>query len=529
MVDWLGLGDFRFDLDNEDSNGVDWANEYTDQGLFTSVSRGDLSNNTNTMGHHGVLPNDPLTLSNFELPMDFVLTATFVRPEKTPLPPTDDPKPGEYAAVVLFDYEYVDSQTGQTKITQAGVTSRFTDATGVDPQQHLNIVPYGKKFWPAATNPPLGGFPPIDDYWCKQVTADVDPLGFTVVLYVKRSDSNGTPSNAAYVQAWLYLGDNCLQSTLTAPVPEQKLDYMTAATVFKNIRVGVGTSQGMMPPNPPAVNYSASVYLTDFAIWKRSIYYRDFRPREITDVSGAVAWFTGKEKNSVVEHFENLGTLDSDGIALSTGSRLPGDGNTVLGRSAFLSNGGLRFQPIDLPDRFQLRATFCGLRLSRTIAGTTSAAPMGGEAGDAFEAAIVMVSGFVDSEGQGFEHVVFNMQTTDKDAGSRGVRMFVKGPNSSAPDEGDFVGQAAFGDLYSDVSHAPIFTLNFVVNKDASLDSTAYFEVVGHRYDMARPYTMPARFFESGLLDIRALISTSHGDGLGASARLYEFEIVELK
>lgn len=117
------------------------------------------------------------------------------------------------------------------------------------------------------------------------------------------------------------------------------------------------------------------------------------------------------------------------------------------------------------------------------------------------------------------------MQTTDKTPSSsgRGVRLFV-----DEPQERDFLTQAAFDTLYDDTQPWPEFTLNAIVNKNPVLDSTAYLEVGGHRYDMVRGYKIPSPFFDS-LNEIRALISSSAGLGLAVAVSLYSFEIIELE
>jgi hypothetical protein len=116
------------------------------------------------------------------------------------------------------------------------------------------------------------------------------------------------------------------------------------------------------------------------------------------------------------------------------------------------------------------------------------------------------------------------MQTTDKTASGRGVRLFVDRSESSGwgPHEEDFLGQAAFDRLYDS---SRIFTLNAIINTGV-LNSTAYLELGGNRYEMVRPYNIPFGFIEDGLTEIRVHISSSKGAGLIVSARLYEFEII---
>jgi len=251
-IDLLQLGDFRFDLDLDNSKGVDWSDQYTEQGLFTSVTRGHDEHQASIMGHQGAVPADPQ--QQVDLPADFVLTATFSRPLKVSTAPSDPtPRPGEYAGVVLFDYAG----------TQAGVSGRITDRTGKDPQLHLNVLPLGKNFWPEEYNKPLGGFPPIGDCWFNQVAASANPSDFTVVLYVSRSAQD------AHMKAWLYIGNKLVQRSEDAPKPVQIFAGMTSETKFDRFRVGIGTSQGKTPPdNPWAFDYVSSVYLSDFAIWE---------------------------------------------------------------------------------------------------------------------------------------------------------------------------------------------------------------------------------------------------------------------
>ena len=479
-VDKLGVGDFnRVDSGYPGSNP---AYSYEQKGLLMSVDRPANAPNAKTIAAWAAI-----NVQNIKMPERFVLTATFIEPTITsPIQPPPQPT---YAATILLAFG--DTITGSTAqfnfFSNAGV--RMNAPAILFRLNHADIAPN----------------------LYNQVIDTQNPMPLTLVLYVERlaSDSAGF--------AMLFVGDKRADSAYF-----KFGNGLTLATVLGNILLGIATAS--------LENYKASIYLTECQIWASTItYHRDFRPREITDLLGGGAWFTAKEKDSVIEKFYNLGKLDSDGIVLATFPRDPGVGNTILGNSAFLTNGGILFQPIALPEIFQLRATFCDLRVSRRIGDTTNPSTMGGEVGDAFEAAIVLVSAFVGSEGEGFEHVVFNMQTTDNDALGRGVRLFVTGPGSSQPEQGDFLDQAAFDDLYGVVTNQTVFSLNLIINKDPSVDSTAYLEVGGHRYNMKRPYRIPPRFFENGLFDIRALISTSNGEGLSASARLYDFEILELK
>jgi hypothetical protein len=358
------------------------------------------------------------------------------------------------------------------------------------------------------------------------VTADVDPSVFTVVLYVKRSEPGAPQPNGAHFHAWLYIGDKCVQSTLASPVPEQMFDYMTPATAFKNIRVGIGTSQGM---GPRALNYTASVYLTDFAIWSPPIYYRDFRPREVTNsVTGPGGWFTVQQDKSSGPYVD-LGTRNDDGINLQTTFRDPAAGSALYSHFATLKSSDFG-NPFHVPKKFQLRATFRYLetqRQSDLFTNPTPTAP-GGDHGDEFEVTIVLKSAYSWVEGRETKHppdVEFKMQTTDKTTSGRGVRLFVDRSESSGwgPQEEDFLRQTAFDSLYD--SSNPTFTLNAIINTGV-LDSTAYLEFGGNRYEMVRPFNIPIGFIEAGLTEIRVRISSSKGNGLVVSARLYEFEII---
>lgn len=232
-IDWLGAGDFVFL--NSDPPGQNPTHEYTSKGLRITVERpADLNFIDKILGHQAAI-----NTSNIALPKEFVLIATFVRPEKVSLiDPNQPPAAGTYEAAILLDFD--DQETG--------VTSRFrTDILG-RPFQDLNAPGLG-------LHTPIT---PIPDSQYKEVIATTNPSVFTVLLHLQRASTT-----IGYGR--LLVGDEL------AP-PAKTFDYsgvfptLRAGTFFNNIRVGITTSPaGDNAPSP--TNFRASVYLTEFEIW----------------------------------------------------------------------------------------------------------------------------------------------------------------------------------------------------------------------------------------------------------------------
>ena len=233
-IDWLGAGDFGF-LDS-DPAGQNPTHAYDSKGLLTTVERpADLNFIDKILGHQAAIDT-----SNIDLPKEFVLIATFVRPEKVSLiDPNKPPAAGTYAAAILLDFD------GK----ETGATSRFRTDTLGTPFQDLNAPGLGVG----------GGEPisPIPDSQYKQVIATTNPSVFTVVLHLQRDTTT--------IGLMLFVGDEL------AP-PAKTFDYsgvfpnLTAATVFNNIRVGISTLPATsIAPSP--TNFRASVYLTEFEMW----------------------------------------------------------------------------------------------------------------------------------------------------------------------------------------------------------------------------------------------------------------------
>lgn len=178
---------------------------------------------TSNLGHWAAVNGQNITM-----PERFVLTGTFIEPKKVSLAPNQPPPEGTYAPSLLLSF-------GTSTLT--GATSQFR-ITGGQEGQRLNIP----------GNPPMLDLPLIAADLYNKVIDHQNPSPFTLVLHVERSASD----SAGY--AMLFVGDQEAQS-----VPFTFTNGLTLATVFNNIRVGVGTASGG--------NYRASVYVTEFEIW----------------------------------------------------------------------------------------------------------------------------------------------------------------------------------------------------------------------------------------------------------------------
>jgi hypothetical protein len=213
-IDMLGAGDFIF-VDSVPA-GQNPAHSYEQKGLLTSVERPATA--TTNLGQRAAVNGQNITM-----PERFVLTGTFIEPKKVSLTPNQPPPQGTYAPSVLLSFG----------TTLTGATSQFRD-TG----QRLNA--------PGISNPQTR--PDIAANLSNKVIDPQNPSPFTVILRAERgaSDSQG--------KAMLFVGAE----------EADAFDYtfgngLTSATLFNNIRVGVGTASGG--------NYRASVYVTEFEIW----------------------------------------------------------------------------------------------------------------------------------------------------------------------------------------------------------------------------------------------------------------------
>ena len=168
-----------------------------------------------------------VNLSNITMPQRFVLTATFIEPNKVSL--NQMPQRGQYAAELALTFGGA----------LYGETSQFRDETynlhPLTPGQRLN-VPFDFIF---RTD--------IKANLYNDVTDPQHPSPFTLVMYVDRSASNSAGN------AKLFVGNVLADSVLFS------FCNLTAATVFDNIQVGIGTAAGK--------KFRASVYITEFEIW----------------------------------------------------------------------------------------------------------------------------------------------------------------------------------------------------------------------------------------------------------------------
>lgn len=215
-IDKLGAGDFIF-LDSVPA-GQNPSHSYQEKGLLVSVERPEGTPSTVGLVHHAAVSGQNITM-----PDRFVLTATFIEPKKVSLVPNQPPPEGTYAAAVHLQFG--------TLLT--GATSQFRPSG-----QRLNT--------PRIASPP--NRPDIDSNLHNKVIDAQNPSPFTLILHVKRGDTDSEGN------AMLFVGAEEADS-----VSFTFGNGLTSATVFDNIRLGIGTATG--------TNYRASVYITEFEIW----------------------------------------------------------------------------------------------------------------------------------------------------------------------------------------------------------------------------------------------------------------------
>ena len=215
-IDKLGAGDFIF-VDSVPA-GQNPAHSYEQKGLLTSVGRPPTA--TTPLGHFAAVNG-----LNIQMPERFVLTGTFIEPKKVSLIPIPNPPPpeGTFAPTMLLRFG----------TTLRGVTSQFR-TTG----QRLNAP-----FIPAPPNRP-----DIAVNLYNKVIDPQNPSLFTLVLLVERSTADSQGHAKLFVDAEVA---DSFQFNFG--------NILTSATVFNDIRVGIGTADG--------TNYRASVYVTEFEIW----------------------------------------------------------------------------------------------------------------------------------------------------------------------------------------------------------------------------------------------------------------------
>lgn len=213
-IDKLGAGDFIF-VDSVPP-GQNPAHSFEQKGLLTSVER--PSTATTNLGHWAAVNGQ-----NIQMPERFVLTGTFIEPQKVSLIPNQPPPVGTYAPSVLLSFG----------ATLTGATTQFR-ATG----QRLNA--------PGIAAPQSR--PDIPANLSNKVIDPQNPSLFSVILRVERGDTDSQG------KAMLFIGAEEADS-FEFPFG----NGLTSATVFNNVRVGIGTASG--------ADYRASVYVTEFEIW----------------------------------------------------------------------------------------------------------------------------------------------------------------------------------------------------------------------------------------------------------------------
>jgi len=213
-IDKLGAGDFIFvDSVPPVQNP---AHSFEHKGLLTSLERPPAA--AGNSGHWAAVNGHSITI-----PQRFVLTGTFIEPKKVSLIPSQPPPVGTYAPSLLLSFG----------ATLTGATSQFR-VTG----QRLNA--------PGILNP--ANRPDIVANLSNRVLDPHNPSLFTLILHVERGDTD------SHGDAMLFVGDEVADSFHFTFG-----NGLTSATLFNNIRVGVGTASG--------TNYRASVYVTEFEIW----------------------------------------------------------------------------------------------------------------------------------------------------------------------------------------------------------------------------------------------------------------------
>lgn len=213
-IDKLGAGDFIF-VDSVPA-GQNPAHSFEQKGLLTSMERPPTA--TTNLGHWAAVNGQNITV-----PQRFVLTGTFIEPKKASLIPNQPPPQGTYAPSLLLSFG----------TTLTGATSQFR-VTG----QRLNA--------PGILAP--ANRPDIAANLSNKVIHPQNPSPFTLILHVERGDTDSEGN------AMLFVGDEEADSFHFTFG-----NGLTSATLFNNIRVGVGTASG--------TNYRASVFVTEFEIW----------------------------------------------------------------------------------------------------------------------------------------------------------------------------------------------------------------------------------------------------------------------
>lgn len=219
-IDKLGAGDFIF-VDTVPA-GQNPSHSYEEKGLLVSVERPPSAAPTVGMGHHAAVNGQIITM-----PERFVLTGTFIEPKKLSLIPNQPPPEGTYAPAVLLSFGTI----------LTGATSQFRPSG-----QRLNTP----RIAIPQTNPL--DRPDIASNLYNKVIDPQNPSPFTLILHVERGDT------ASQGNAMLFVG-----AEEADKFPFTFSNGLTSATLFDNIRIGIGTANG--------TNYRASVYVTEFEIW----------------------------------------------------------------------------------------------------------------------------------------------------------------------------------------------------------------------------------------------------------------------
>jgi len=217
-IDKLGAGDFVFSSDPGSPNPT---HSYEKEGLLMSLDRPSSAANGSSWA--------AINLPNITMPQRFVLTATFIEPKIVSQIPNQP---------LLYQYA-------------AALAPSFANAYWGETSQFRNVRQNGQLLTPGQRlDVPFAEIFPdnISANLYNEVIDAQHPSPFTLVLHVERSASDSAGD------AMLFVGDQLADS-----VHFNFGNGLTAATVFNNIQVGIGTATG--------ANYRASVYVTEFEIW----------------------------------------------------------------------------------------------------------------------------------------------------------------------------------------------------------------------------------------------------------------------
>jgi hypothetical protein len=214
-IDKLGAGDFVKTDDPIGSNPTAQFN-YENVGLHIEFVRPQ-----NTNAAMGVFAAIKLQNLAIPIPTRFVLTATFKNPKQVLLNPQS--VKGTFAASLLF-------KVGSTLM---GATSQFR-ITG----QRMNLP--GTNVMPNR--------PDIAVNLYNKVIDPQNPSPFTLVLLVERASNTSTGEGRLYVE-----------DQMADSFPFSFQNGLTAASIIKDFRVGLGTASGS--------DYSVALDVLEYEVW----------------------------------------------------------------------------------------------------------------------------------------------------------------------------------------------------------------------------------------------------------------------